>query len=111
MSIAPANARPGTNWGSGVVVFDSTFCVAVLQHVGDVAQAIGEFARVRANAAQGQAARRAMADGSVPNRVTAGWRLTGIRQRRCSQPPPRCGRRRPERIGSCERERVEWLRA
>jgi len=29
-------------------VFDSTFCVAVLQHIGDVAQAIGEFARVTA---------------------------------------------------------------
>jgi ubiquinone/menaquinone biosynthesis C-methylase UbiE len=29
-------------------VFDSTFCVAVLQHVGDVAQAVGEFARVTA---------------------------------------------------------------
>lgn len=27
-------------------VFDSTFCVAVLQHIGDVARAIGEFARV-----------------------------------------------------------------
>ena len=29
-------------------VFDSTFCVAVLQHIGDVVQAIGEFARVTA---------------------------------------------------------------
>ena len=27
-------------------MFDSTFCVAVLQHIGDVDQAIGEFARV-----------------------------------------------------------------
>jgi len=27
-------------------VFDSTFCVAVLQHVGDVEAAVGEFARV-----------------------------------------------------------------
>jgi ubiquinone/menaquinone biosynthesis C-methylase UbiE len=29
-------------------VFDSTFCVAVLQHIGDVAKAIGEFSRVTA---------------------------------------------------------------
>ena len=29
-------------------VFDSTFCVAVLQHIGDVARAIAEFARVTA---------------------------------------------------------------
>jgi ubiquinone/menaquinone biosynthesis C-methylase UbiE len=28
--------------------FDSTFCVAVLQHIGDDAQAVGEFARVTA---------------------------------------------------------------
>ena len=27
-------------------VFDSTFCVAVLQHIGDVDAAVGEFARV-----------------------------------------------------------------
>ena len=27
-------------------VFDSTFCVAVLQHIGDVARTVGEFARV-----------------------------------------------------------------
>ena len=27
-------------------VFDSTFCVAVLQHIGDVEAAVGEFARV-----------------------------------------------------------------
>lgn len=29
-------------------VFDSTFCVAVLQHIGDVARAVAEFARVTA---------------------------------------------------------------
>jgi ubiquinone/menaquinone biosynthesis C-methylase UbiE len=29
-------------------VFDSTFCVAVLQHIGDVPQAVREFARVTA---------------------------------------------------------------
>ena len=29
-------------------VFDSTFCVAVLQHIGDVDAAVGEFARVTA---------------------------------------------------------------
>jgi SAM-dependent methyltransferase len=29
-------------------VFDSTFCVAVLQHIGDDARAVGEFARVTA---------------------------------------------------------------
>jgi SAM-dependent methyltransferase len=29
-------------------VFDSTFCVAVLQHIGDVPQAVTEFARVTA---------------------------------------------------------------